>query len=869
MPLELHVVAHTHWDREWYRTAEQFRIRLVSLIDELLDQPPRPGEGFLLDGQAVVLEDYLLARPERTVELSLLLREGRLEAGPWYVLADELIPGGEALVRNLLAGRDLVRGLRGEPPPVLYCPDAFGHPAILPDLACGFGCDVIVLWRGYGSDRFPLGDTVRWRSRSATEALLHHLPRDGYEFGNALPVGDEEARARWQRIVDEMEPRASTGVALLLNGADHHRRQLHQREAVAALASAAAPSRVTANTLRGAAAAIGAASHESLLPVIDGELRDSYGCVWTLQGTLGSRAAQKRMNASLERRLVRDVEPWLALQQSGGRDAMRALLRLTWRELLRCHPHDTLCGTAIDEVAAAADARFAAVDAASRSLREGAVRELIGYDDAAARDVAAAWESVVVLRNPVARARAGVAELTLCATLADVAVGPGSATRQGARRRVPPWRVEGVPLQILSRREHVALTESARAYPDADLVQEVRALGWIDRIGGYGVRTIAQRGSSLPAAEALVTVDGLSMDNGRVRVDVDDAGRVRVTDLDSGAVVHGAFSLEAHADVGDLYTPAIRDALSPAAVRRVRVALRGPLRGAIIIDYALDARRRGAGRCRLCVQVDAGLAAVRVVVSGENGRTNQRLRLRVATGLPGADTVADAAFFPIARVPLVVGAEEEQSEHVVPTAPLHRFVSRFSAARGATLVSDGLAEYESCADGAIAVTLVRSVGALSRHDLPERPGHAGWPVETPAAQSPGPFAATFALALHGPDDAAVREAVEHLADDVLLPIVGETLRSNVAPPHASGGLELEGEGLAFSAALPAQRAGWIVLRCVNRRAESVRGRWVLGRDVREAHRTRLDETVLASLPVSDGAIDFEAGPYEIVTVLMR
>src|SRR3954471_17348534 len=101
---DLFLVAHTHWDREWYRTSERFQQRLVALIDELLDEPPAAGESFLLDGQAIVIGDYLEVRPERSTEIAKLLHDGRLEAGPWYVLADELIPCGEALVRNLLAG---------------------------------------------------------------------------------------------------------------------------------------------------------------------------------------------------------------------------------------------------------------------------------------------------------------------------------------------------------------------------------------------------------------------------------------------------------------------------------------------------------------------------------------------------------------------------------------------------------------------------------------------------------------------------------------------------------------------------------------------------------------------------------------------
>src|SRR4051812_3046058 len=97
---DLFVVSHTHWDREWYHSADEFRARLVRLIDELLDDPPAEHASFLLDGQAILLDDYLDVRPERAGELSTLLRERRIEAGPWYVLADELIPSGEALIRN-------------------------------------------------------------------------------------------------------------------------------------------------------------------------------------------------------------------------------------------------------------------------------------------------------------------------------------------------------------------------------------------------------------------------------------------------------------------------------------------------------------------------------------------------------------------------------------------------------------------------------------------------------------------------------------------------------------------------------------------------------------------------------------------------
>src|SRR6266576_1770178 len=104
--LIFHLIPHTHWDREWYLPRTAFQARLVPMLDDLMDRlASDPGyRTFLLDGQSVLLEDYLAVRPEREADVRALVKTGRLQVGPWYVLSDELIPSGEALVRNLLFG---------------------------------------------------------------------------------------------------------------------------------------------------------------------------------------------------------------------------------------------------------------------------------------------------------------------------------------------------------------------------------------------------------------------------------------------------------------------------------------------------------------------------------------------------------------------------------------------------------------------------------------------------------------------------------------------------------------------------------------------------------------------------------------------
>ncbi|MBT3272935.1 MAG: hypothetical protein HN368_07265 [Spirochaetales bacterium] len=63
---KLYVVSHTHWDREWYQTFQRFRRRLVGFMDDLISHlATRPEYSvFHMDGQTIVLRDYLELRPE-------------------------------------------------------------------------------------------------------------------------------------------------------------------------------------------------------------------------------------------------------------------------------------------------------------------------------------------------------------------------------------------------------------------------------------------------------------------------------------------------------------------------------------------------------------------------------------------------------------------------------------------------------------------------------------------------------------------------------------------------------------------------------------------------------------------------------------
>lgn len=163
---------------------------------------------------------------------------------------------------------------------------------------------------------------------------------------------------------------------------------------------------------------------------------------------------------------------------------------------------------------------------------------------------------------------------------------------------------------------------------------------------------------------------------------------------------------------------------------------------------------------------------------------------------------------------------------------------------------------------------MRAIGELSRADLPERPGHAGWPSATPGAQCLGPFKARVGIMLHADGPEATRRN-SHAADTLLLPLTGETWRDLEVAHTVSvlSGPALHGAGLEASAVTLAQRSDGIILRAVNLTDDAVSAHWMLPHDGPWwITRCRLDETPLDA-PQSYGAqVDFVAGPREIVSL---
>jgi alpha-mannosidase len=351
--VEVHVVFHTHWDREWYLPFAVYRRRLLALIDSLLLALEREPElRFHLDGQMAIVDDYLELRPERAGALRQAAAAGRITLGPWYTLPDEHLVSGEALIRNLELG--LARAGRfGAPMPVGYLPDQFGHTAQMPQVLRLMGIERAVLWRGVPA---AIDSAVfTWEALDGSAVTAVHLA-NGYGDAVDLPLDPLELRRRLDELVDAQRERNPSGPWLLTSGDDH----TPVPAGVATVLRALSGERPAA-----------ASSIEDFLAVQPaprgrwrGELHSVAGAN-VLKGTLSARFPLKLRHAALERRLERYVEPVLTLSALPWPDRE---LAYCWRQVVLNSAHDSICGCSIDQVHEQATERLARAEALADRL---------------------------------------------------------------------------------------------------------------------------------------------------------------------------------------------------------------------------------------------------------------------------------------------------------------------------------------------------------------------------------------------------------------------------------------------------------------------------------------------------------------------
>ena len=775
------VVPHTHWDREWYLPFEQFRLRLAAVVDEVLDVLEQDERmRFVLDGQTIVLEDYLELRPENEDRLRALIGTRRIEIGPSYELPDEYLVGQESLIRNLLAGRrDCERyGVRSD---VGYAPDTFGHVAQLPQIFRGFGLDNLVFARGLGDEAETLGAIFRWRGFDGSELLAI---RQLGNYDNARELSGSDRVIEFWDAFGERFTQLELQEVLLCNGTDHARIQTDLPEVLAVCAEALPRTSFRISTYSDYVAAVRLRSHD--VAVHEGELCGSRERP-VLRGINSARIYLKQRSEATERLLL-CAEAIASLAVLAGRlpgyRYPRAELELAWRDLLRNHPHDSIGGCSVDQVHRDMQQRFDAARLIGEWVRDEALAALAGQELPWTWGLvpeSSEWTAV----NPLPWARRGVVD------------------------------VAGAPIAV--------------------------------ELPGFGATPI-RAGTARPGAPGVRTAER-AIENGVYRVEASREGTLTVLDLDTGTSLAGLHVLEDVADRGDEYNfcPIASDLpvrAGPAHVRSRAAGLRAELEigQSLLLPACLASGRKSrSGRVVRCsvttlVRLDAGSERIEFATTVDNRARDHRLRVLFPTCWSGKSVRAEGHFALLERSVARAGGEGWNEP---PTATHHTL--GVVASGTLALFARGLPEYEVVPTEqglTVALTLLRCVGWLSRHDLDTRPGHAGPSIATPEAQCLGRHVFEYALSLRADrcsESDLVRDAQDYRYGFVVAP---------VACPDVEPPLRVDGTGFCFAALKQAEDGGGFVLRLYN---PSPRQRATVSLD-RPAERCRLDEAAREPAP---------------------
>ena len=904
----IHLVPHTHWDREWYRPFQSFRMQLVDLVDRVLDMlESQPDFAFTLDGQLATIDDYLEIRPEQAERIRRHVESGRLAIGPWQILMDEFLVSGETLVRNLERGWARAEDFGG-PMRVGYLPDMFGHIAQMPQLLRRADLADAVVWRGVPSA--VNRHAFRWESPDGSWVRAEYLPL-GYGNAAYLFAVPDRLDAAAERFVEWARPWFGGDPVLAMYGTDHTAPVPELAGLVSRLNEVQEASSMRISTLAQYVAAAPALTAAD--PCWRGEMR-SGARANVLMGVASARIDIKQAAGRAETLLERYAEPLTALHVA-PEAWPAAFLRLAWGKVIENSAHDSICGCSIDPVVDQVLVRFAEAEQIGTTLTRRAAAAVAGVVPRGA----------VAVLNPSPTPRAGLveAELLVPEHWREVAFELPDGRRLGTqelRRKEAilfDTEVRGDQVDELFRRFHgreifdhawngyriegrqvtfLVDTDPDPVWLDVDgLRAEVAAAlraapddTWRARFLAAPRRTLA---ASVPApalgwtaaravegAGALphpVRAGGRTLSNGLLTVEVADDGTLRLTDA-AGPVTDGVGRIVEGGDVGDSYNygppPVDRIVDAPSEVS-VSTELEGPVRGRMRIartyEWPAAALVDASGRSPqieptevvTAVELRAGEPFVRIGVAFDNRSEDHRVRFHVPLPRQADVSHAEGQFAVVERG---MAGEGGYQEEPLGTYPAHGWVD----AGGMAVLLDHASEYELADDGReLAITLLRSVGLISRNHNPYRQDPAGPEIPIPNAQMRGRWRMSFALYPHAGDwvEGAVAAAAEQHRHDL---VTTHGAADEVAwPPDGSGvdGLALEAADVELASLR--RRNGWLEARVVNLAGTARRA--TLHGGLREAREASLRGEPGPPLEVRDGSVVLALGPAEIRTVQLR
>ncbi len=756
------IVSHTHWDRAWYVTFQEFRARLIRLIDRLIKimEEDLNYRVFMLDGQMSVLEDYLEVRPHRQVKLIELCKQGRLKVGPWYVLADEFLVSPESLIHNMMLGHRMGEEYGGVSK-IGYVPDGFGHIAQLPQILRGFRIDNAFFWRGLGEEGERLGTEFTWQAPDGSTVTAIWLPWGYHNVSNlGYPIhwGDtsqmefdlELAIQQIQKAIAKLAPMTHTSAFLLMNGIDHEEPEPLLPEIVALANEKLGEGKYYHGTLEEHLNNVLSANVS--LPNFKGEFRwGKYSEI--LQGVYATRIHLKQRNHHIENTLERYAEPLAAMAWLSGAEVPEGtqdLVAKAWHWLLKNHPHDDIYGCGIDQVHDEMNYRFEQAEQIGDIVVRDSIRQIAREADFTAQE-----GMPVIVFNPLNWQRREMAIGDIDFEFDDpIADNFQIVDRNG----------QTIPSQVL-RDEEVFWMETLKANRKRRL--QIAFLAGVPACGytSYYIQpALDRKNDSTPQNVWFVEEDGAQ--NRYLSFRISSDGGLTVHDKVSGITYTDLHHFEDVEDAGDEYSYCpCENSMTfsthghPATIRQIANGVNlavFEVRWTLHIPEGLTADRRFRSRNTVPLPITTRISIYRdqpglyIETEIDNQARDHKFSVTFPTELKPTHSYVDQAFMVMPReidLPDSTGWLED------PTPLMHQraFVDVYEGAGGLAILNRGLPAVEVTRKEPgtqISLVLLRSVGWLSRDDLSNRRVPAGPLVPTPGAQCLGKYKYNYAILPH-------------------------------------------------------------------------------------------------------------------------
>lgn len=710
---KIHVVAHTHWDREWYFSDNEAFIQFSYHMDEVI-YALENGEldYYYLDGQLSILDDYLKVYPNQEAKIKELVEGNKLFIGPWYTQMDEFVVAGESVVKNLQIGIDMSKRLGGHTA-LGYLPDSFGQGKDMPKIYNGFGIEDAVFWRGMPNE-VTKSREFYWTAEDGSKVLTINI-RNGYYAGVALVEGEIYQKKAILDIVSEDS--TTTNITLPVGGdqraVDRNLKAIIEeanKEFAEEYQIEESNYPHIFNLLK---------KEATDLPTVQGEFMS--GSVSKIHRSIySSRYDLKKINDTIENRLIFQLEPLMLMADDLGIPFKRELMDYTWKLILKNHAHDSIGGCNTDKTNEMIMARYKEADQLSYSTVDYLVRKI-------AESIEGIQENDLVLFNTLPYRRTEPYTLEV-------------STKKTTIKLFDDQRHE-IPFQLIST-EKVYAGEVRRSESDYDEAKYyyIHKISFTNELPAlsYQIVSVEEQDESA-TQEKPVALEETMIENAAYKITFSN-GQFSILAKEQNITYKNCLHVEESGDEGDTYdySPAYFDSIHHLFFETAEVAIQSgkflstmSVTGSWFVPKDLAARKAQKVDTEIEYTLTLSLKndskRVDMKLSLNNQALDHRMRLVVKTPVKSQVSYADTLFGIVERNnhdPHIhdwreLGWKEEPTE----IYPMIHYANAHDLETSWTVMSKGIKEYQVI-DSDMYITLFRGVGFLGRPELLRRPGDA-------------------------------------------------------------------------------------------------------------------------------------------------